>query len=859
MAETDAAADAPRRALYLWCEAFQAAPGDVDIVCGLASQLSATQVKPSYTWRDQDALRVLATFEDQQHPRIRTTRAEILDSIDVARARIVAAYGTAAGLPAETARRRRQLWWRSAGPLGQSWIRLSDSIRGVRPARSGDRAFPRPGAESEAIAQVLDSVARQPPIAAREALQEAWRQHGRQPSLLLAHAEIDANSNADWHSLALAAEVTRSSPGNIDAVSRLAMAVYYRYGYGAAVQILENLPFNMLEAVEIRVLLGDLHTRAGNFARAAVAYGDPRDLARWERRSRRRVLRKGLLRHRRAASTRGSSDIDLASFNPMDATVAQVLDHAWSLRDQPDSQRGALTAALSEHGRLPVLLLELAFAEFDVGNRHTSASLAAEAAGLASSDPLNAELAIWILWQADYDAEALRVITDLLRGKVGSSPALAGTVGQVFEYWGLWAQALQAFGNTGLDAKNWRLRRISWLRSGGPLRRVRSAIHAAGNELLSDVSLPSLTAAALAALPLAQPTAAAARSDQLNYRLRQFRDTAYAPEAIAAWETVLDPAGVGVVLGALLLAELERWPDVGIGAAAGAAVIAGLAGCLAVWSIGRASRAVIQLVIALGLGVGSAFLLRSSTQWIFVVGLALAVPAIVVVVVRLAWSVVRFIRRYRLARWQRQSAETGLLGSLLELLGILTEKQVHWGEHGRRGLMSRLEHLAIVLERDLPHTLRSGDPDSQRTTLARAHGAATAVRGMKQAIAMPDEASWQAVINDLQGLATALACSDFRQWPPPTPAETVPAVVLPLWRRAMHVGRTLLVIFAPPRSERDSSSATPASATTSPPTPFRWRPRPSMIVVKADMIYDKTPLSVIYGKIDPPHGIRVLE
>jgi tetratricopeptide (TPR) repeat protein len=794
MAEVEDTAHMPRTALYLWWEAYQAAPNEVDIVCGLASQLSATKVEPSRTWRDQDALRVLAGFEDQRHPKIRTTRAEILDSMHVARSRIVAAYGTASGLPAEAGRHRRQLWWRSAGPLGQYWLELTDRIRGVR--EPVNRPMPRSGAESEAIARILDSIAEQEPAAALASLQEAWRQHGRQPSLLLAHAEVDASKNDNWRSLALAAEVVRSKPENIDAVCRLATAMHGLYGYAAGIQVLENLPSDMLEAVEIRLLLGYFHVSARNFARAVAAYGDPRDLNRWERRMRRRSVRKSPLRLRQH-TTRGSSDIDLASFNPIDTELAHVLDHSWSLRDQPGSQRATLTAAMDGHGRLPLLLIQLAYAEFDVGNRHTSAALAAEAAGLAPLDDLIIEAAIWILWRSDYDAEALRAITDLPPGKLGSSPVLADTVGRVFEYWGLPAHVLQVF-RGGLDAESTHLQRISWWRSGGPFRWVRSEIRAAGDKLMSGIPLPSLTTAALSALPLAEPIAAAARSNQLNYRLTEMRQTEYGPGAIAAWSKTINLAGVWGVLAALLVVELRYWPNAGTATAVGATAIAGFVGLLSAWVILRTLRAVTQLVVALGLGVGAAFLLQSGTQWIFVTGLALAVPAMTVVVARLTWSAMRLIRRVRLARWRRQSAEMGLLQNLLALLGILTEKQVHWGEYGRRRLMSRLERIAATLERDLPHTLRTGDSDSQSNIIARAHSAATAVRRMKQTIAMPDEVSWQALITELQGLATALACGDFTQWPPPAPAETMPVVVLPLWRRAMQAGRTTLVIFAPP-------------------------------------------------------------
>ena len=152
------AADARNTALYLWRQAYQQAPDDVDIVCGLAMCLAYTLVKSSYTYRVSDALRVLDSFPDQGRREIRSARADVLRSNDAPAARVVAAYGPVDGLPMAVARTRRRLWWGSAGPLGQLRVRLIDRIRGERRARPVSDQVARTEAESEAVARVLDSV-----------------------------------------------------------------------------------------------------------------------------------------------------------------------------------------------------------------------------------------------------------------------------------------------------------------------------------------------------------------------------------------------------------------------------------------------------------------------------------------------------------------------------------------------------------------------------------------------------------------------------------------------------------------------------------------------------------------------------
>jgi uncharacterized protein HemY len=798
----EAAADAQNTALYLWREAYQQAPDDVDVVCGLAMCLAEMWLPPSYTSRVSDALRVLDDFPDQRRPEIRSARADVLANNDAPAARLAAAYGPGDGLPMADARTRRRLWWRSAGPLGQMRVLVTDRIRGMRRAHLMSYQVPRTEAESEAVARVLDSIDKLTPSEARERIEEALRQHGRQPSLLLAYADADASDDANWHCLAMAAEAARSSTDSLDTVCLLASALDMTHGYGAALQVLESLPAAARQTVEARVLAGDLHRYAKNFALAATAYGDPRDLDRDTRKNRRHCVHRALSQRLRS-SGRGDVDaIDPASFDSVPPAIARVLDQAAPLIDQPAKVRELASAAPEEHSRHPLLLLGLAEAEREsgYGDRHASAALAAEAMRSAPEDPLIVAKSIRELWLADYDADVLRVIADLSE-QLMTSPAVRSAAGDIYRHWRLRAHAVTAFGRSGLEASSWRTRQVCWWRSGGPVRRIRSSILTRENSLLSDLSLPAQQAAALSALPLSTQVADAVRGDLATYHMIRTSLTVFRPEVLDDWlNWIILPTSAVIVFATLAFAQWLRWPSAGIVHWLTAAALATAAETGALWILGIITwRWNTRICVAVASGIGAAFLLRSPKQLAFSAGLALSALAFMIVAVYVARQTVLFARRLRAARWQqRRAAETGVLGALLDLLGQLIVPQQRRDANVRRIWMADLERIAITIERDLPHTLRSGDPDSQSVIGAHTRGAATALREMKRTVALPNMASWQNLIEQLTGLATALARHDFGSWPPPLPDVTAPRPPRPLWRQVVDTGRIVLVIFIPP-------------------------------------------------------------
>ncbi len=797
-AKVEDSADAPNRALYLWREAYRGVPQDVDVVCGLAICLGSTLVRPSNTFRVSDALQVLNRFSDQSHPEIRTARADVLRFNDCSAARVVAAYGPVGDLSRAAARTRRRLWWRSAGPFGQLSLRVADRVRGERRACSRTEPVPRTEVESEAVAEVLDSIRQLPPSAARERIEEAWRQHGRQPSLLLAYVDAADSDRAYWQGLVVAAEAARSSPDSLDTVSSLAWALDATHGYGSALQVLASLPAAARQTVEARVFAGSLHRYEGYFALAATAYGDPRDLDGYDRKSRRHCARRALLRRLRAASRDDVGAIDPASFDPVPPGIAQVLDRAATLIDEPARMRELAKAALEEHGRHPRLLLVLAVAERLYGDRHASAALAAEAMHAAPEDPLIVAEAIRELWLADYDADALRAITDLSE-QLNSSPAIRGTAGEIYRYWRLRAHAVAAFGRSGLEAWRWRMRRACWWRTGGPVGRIRSSILTREDTLLSGLALPAPQAAALSALPLPTPVATAVRGDLAAYQMIRTHRTVFRPGILGDWlDRTFGPVSTIIVFAALTLAEHLRWPSAGIARNLTAAALATAAEAATLWILGKiTTRWATRIGVAAACGVGGAFLLRSPGQWAFGAGLALIALALVIVAAYILRQIVGFAWRIQIARWQREEAETGVLSALLDLLGELIVPQQRRDASVRRTWMADLERVAVIVERDLPYALRSGDLDSQSAIAARARSAATALREMKQAVALPGGAAWQDLIEQLTGLAAALARHDFVSWPHHQPEVTPARPSRPLWRQVMDVGRNVLLIFGP--------------------------------------------------------------
>ena len=787
---------AKHTALCLWREASRAIPGDIDVVMHLSGLLASTPATPALIHRTADALRVLDGFPDQRHPRIRTARAYAMRAVDAAPSRVVAAYGGRDGLSSGAARRRRRLLWRSAGPLGRLRVLFSNQFRGNPYENAGLRTE----AESEDIARVLDSVHGEPAPIARQRIEEAWEQHGRTPSLLLAYAQVDDDDDADWHSLALVAEAVRGAPDSLDAACHLAWAVRGVFGYEAAVQVMLGLPEVMRQTPECRVLLGNFHRFAGNYVSAVAAYGDPRGLDSYDRRSRRFCARKALLRRRRPGRGAADDAIDLSVFDPVPAEVAHVLDESARLEDEPARARALLIAALEGHGRHPWLLLRLATLERGADDRHTCAALATEAIGAVPEDPMIAASGIRELWSADYDSEALRLIADAPK-QMESSAVFRAAAGDVLWSWDLLANAVMAYADLDLFAWRRRRRRVSWWRSGGPFGKIRSQVIRQENALMSSLRTPEQQVTTLSELPLTAPVAAAVRGDIGVYRLDLEQRTALWPGITFAWlNRLFLPVWTVLMLGAFILAEHLNRPSAGIrGNLAAAALATAIAACLlrvldkldwrqsAYWPIWVIS------------GVGAGFLLRDPRQWQqYAIGLALVGVAGAGVTAAITEAVMRVVRNLRLARWQREQAENAVLSALLDLIGALSTAQVRRDAVARRGWMAELERLAVRVERDLPYALHSNDAESQRAIIARAQGAATALRDMKRIVALPDDASWQGMVSQLNGLATALARGSFEDWPPPQPAPAIPQVKRPLWWRGMQAGRTVLVIIGPP-------------------------------------------------------------
>lgn len=783
---------------HFWREAYAAAPHDVDVTCGLAKCLVRTLVSQSATFRVNDALRVLDGFPDQSHPKIRAARADALEFNDAPAARVVAAYGPADGLRSYDAQTRRRLWWRSAGPLGQLALRVADRVRGPVAEHPEPDSLSRTQAESEAVARVLDAVRELPPPAVRERIEEAMREHGRQPSLLLAYAQSESADRVYWHRLALAAEAARSSKGSLEAICGLTWAVNAVFGYGSALQVLASLPDAARRTGEARAVTGNLHQISKNFALAVAAYGDPRDLDDYYRKFRRRALPMALVQRLLPVSRGDVAAIDPLSFDPVPPAIARILDRGARSSD-PAEIVELYRTAIDEHGRHPRLLLEFATVERRHGDRDVCAALAAEAIAAAPDDPLVVSDGVRELWLVDRDADALRAL-DERSEDLTKSPAFCQTAGEVYQYWQLWAHAYTAFGRNGLQAQWWRRRRRCWWRTGGPIGPIRSLSLRLEGLVLSVSALPARPAAALSMLSLPAALADAVRGELATYRMSRTFQVVFLARRLDAWVARIGaPIGVVIVFAATALAERLRWPSDGIAdpvtvAAFGtvAAVVALLLVRRYVWR--RAARLGIVVVCA----AGAAVLLSVSERTAFAAGSALAaLTCMIVVAFGLPW-ILRAVLRRSFEPWRRRRAETGVLNDLLLLIGELSAPRQRRVADKRGGWMDDLEGIANTVERDLPFALPGGDRVSQSTITAHARSAAAALRDMKRAVAMPDEASWRTLIERLTGLAAALARHDFANWPPPAPEATDLGERRPPWRQAVTIVRTLLVIFVPP-------------------------------------------------------------
>jgi hypothetical protein len=801
LAGIEATEDAPETALYLWCEAYRDSPNDVDIVCGLARQLSKISLRGSEFSRFQEAVEILNAFPNQQHPKIRATRGDIFSDYPMAPSRVVQAYGTATELPFPSASNRRRCWRRSAGPLGQFLTHLTDWRRGPWPALVGHPA-PRASAESEEVARLIDSLGDRSPSSARERIEEAWLHHGRLPSLLLAHAELDWQEDSDWQCLALTAEAMRADPDNSWAVCWLARCIDYLFDCGTAVEVMESLPTAAQQAVTARVVLANFYYDSGDFALAAASYGDPRDLNLYWRRYRRRSMRRGLLQRRGSSSGHDRASFDLTTFDLVGFEVAQALDKAQALQDSADHGRAVLDAAIAAHGRHPLLLLLLARAQRYAGDLAFCTTLASEVLAKPEESPLITSMAIRELWLGDFDTEALRVLIEL-PDKLTETPALQELAGNLLSSWDLPGHAVLAFGTTLLDSSGRRARRICWWRSGGPYGRLRRAIEAEEWTVMSDWPLPETQRTALASLSLPADLLTEVQSDLSSYRRGLLYRTRQAPEVAEEWlSRVVVPAVLGFAALALAVVEQARWPTDPLGKSLGVAVAIVAAVLGVFWIISKLRRPVMRLRTLLATMVFSAggawYLLQSPREWLFAIGLALATLALAIFSGYAVLTALRATAQLRDNRWQRAHSIEAVLTALLDLLDELATIRPHQDAIKRRRWMTSLEQVALAIERNFPYTLRGGDQQSRADIAAHAQGVAWALRALKRSVALPDKTSWDLVASQLKATIVTLAQGDLANLPVAQPTSAPLRQPQPWWRHAMQITRTILVILAPP-------------------------------------------------------------
>lgn len=710
---------------------------------------------------------------------------------------MAAAYGPIADLSGSNARAARRYRRRSAGPLGQWCIRISDRVRSKRQSvRTED--IPRAEADSEAVARVLDSLDGLEPSEAKTRIEKAMEEHGRQPVLLLAYAKADQKSNSYWHALAVAAEAAHASPDSLDAVCNLAWHSYLTYGYGTALQVLASLPAVARSTVDARILAGRLHQYVGNFAHAVKAYGDLGERPGYARTWRRQCIRKALLRPTLALVAWS----EVAAANPSTPiapppAIALVLDSQVEFENEPAKLRELFHSAIAEHGRHPRLLLALADVEVQYGDEHAGAALATEALRAAPEDPLIVGDVIRTLWQADRDVDALRMIRELSE-QLEQSLYVRRLAGRVLRYWGLWAHATRIYGQVGLTAAEWSVRQRCWRRCGGPL--LRSRFKALESDLLTASPLSYAQTAALPTLALPDTVAVALRSDLTSYNFGREHYARFRQRRLGFWLTATaNLVSALALLVALTIGAFVRWPELGaafdLSAAAGVAALVEGAARLFNMATGRM---VTRLAVAAGCGVGAGFLLTSGGRWAYGVGGGLAAFAALVAVTAVPRPIAQFRLQKLTAPWRRRHVEYAVLNDLLDVLAELQVPRERFGAGGRRAVMARLESAATTVERDLPHALRTGDATSQRAVAAHARGAAHRLREIKLNLAIPAGQSVRDAVESLTELAVALACHDFEHWPAPLAEPPTVRAPQSRWQRVTTIVRTILVIFGPP-------------------------------------------------------------
>jgi hypothetical protein len=210
------------------------------------------------------------------------------------------------------------------------------------------------------------------------------------------------------------------------------------------------------------------------------------------------------------------------------------------------------------------------------------------------------------------------------------------------------------------------------------------------------------------------------------------------------------------------------------------------------WAI----RSILSAAVLIAAGTVLITAVSAPPAWAGVAGLALITAVGLTALGTLSLNVPAALGAVRVNMLMRSRPRAAILECLAELISQIDRADLRNDLYRRRYWIWRVEVAARRIERDLPKRFPCGDVQTAEWLRGRAAGAATALRKLKQHIAVPVPGSWDRLASSLRHDASALTSGNLglMRWAQPPPPQAKRRSLL---RGALTAAQRVLVAAAP--------------------------------------------------------------